>query len=84
VFAAIHYLNPAAGVDLTLLAVTLAILGGVGRLAGLLAAGLALGLVEGLTMAALGPRWRELAVTLVLLGALLARARGLAPGRLHA
>ena len=36
------------------------------------------------TMAALGPRWRELAVTLVLLGALLVRARGLAPGRLHA
>jgi branched-chain amino acid transport system permease protein len=39
---------------------------------------------RGVTMAVLGPRWRELAVTLVLLGALLVRARGLAPGRLHA
>jgi branched-chain amino acid transport system permease protein len=82
-FAAIYYLHPSAGVDLTLLAVTLALLGGVGRVGGLLAAGLALGLVEGVTMAALGPRWRELAVTLALLGALLARSRGLAQGRSH-
>jgi len=84
VFAALHYLHPSAGVDLTLLAITLAVLGGVGRVGGLLAAGLALGLVEGLTLAALGPRWRELAVTLALLGALLARSRGLTGGRLHA
>ena len=67
-----------------MLAVTLAILGGVGRVGGLLAAGLALGVVEGLTVATLGPRWRELAVTLTLLGALLVRARGLGTGRLHA
>jgi branched-chain amino acid transport system permease protein len=84
VFAAIHYLHPAAGVELTLVAVTLAIVGGVGRIGGLLAAGLGLGVVEGVTMAALGPRWRELAVTLTLLGALLARARGLGAGRLSA
>jgi branched-chain amino acid transport system permease protein len=82
-FAAIHYLHPSAGVDLTLLAVTLAILGGIGRVGGLLAAGLGVGLVEGVTMAALGPRWRELAVTLALIGALLVRSRGLTPGRLH-
>ena len=49
---------------------------------GLLAAGLTVGLVEGVTMATVGPRWRELGVTLVLLGALLVRARGLDPGRL--
>jgi branched-chain amino acid transport system permease protein len=84
VLAALYYLHPSAGMDLTLLAVTLAILGGVGRAGGLLAAGLALGLVEGLTLAALGPRWRELAVTLALLGALLVRSRGLTGGRLHA
>jgi branched-chain amino acid transport system permease protein len=82
-FAALHYLHPSAGVDLTLLAVTLAILGGVGRVGGLLAAGLGVGLVEGVTMAALGPRWREPAVTLALLGALLVRSRGLTHGRLH-
>ena len=83
-FAAISYLHPSAGVELTLLAITLAILGGVGRVGGLLGAGLGLGLVEGVTMAVLGSRWRELAVTLALLGALLVRARGLAEGRSHA
>ncbi len=83
-FAIIHYLHPSAGADLTLLAVTLAVLGGVGRVGGLLAAGLALGLVEGLTLATVGPGWRELAVALTLLGALLVRSRGLSTGRLHA
>jgi branched-chain amino acid transport system permease protein len=83
-FAAIHYLHPSAGVELTLLAVTLAILGGVGRVGGLLAAGLVLGLVEALTLVTVGPRWRELAVTLTLLGALLLRSRGLTAGGLHA
>jgi branched-chain amino acid transport system permease protein len=81
VFATIHYLHPAAGVDLTLLAITLALLGGTGRIGGLLVAGLGLGLAEGLAMAVLGPRWRELTVTLALLGALLVRSRGLRAGR---
>lgn len=83
-FAGFHYLHPAAGVELTLLAVTLAILGGVGRLGGLLAAGLGVGLLEALTVAWFGPRWRELAVMLCLLGALLVRSRGLGGGREHA
>jgi branched-chain amino acid transport system permease protein len=83
-FAAIHYLHPAAGVDLTLLAITLAIVAGPGRVGALLAAGLGLGLVESVTMAALGSRWRELAVALVLLGALLARSPGLREGARHA
>jgi branched-chain amino acid transport system permease protein len=83
-FAGLHYLHPSAGVDVTLLAVTLTILGGVGRVGGLLAAGLALGLIEGVTLAALGLQWRELAVTLALLGALLVRSRGLTAGRQHA
>jgi branched-chain amino acid transport system permease protein len=84
VVATLRYLHPAAGVDVTLLAVTLTILGGVGRLGGLLAAGLTVGVVEGLTVATLGPRWREMAVTLLLLGGLLVRSRGLGTGRLHA
>ncbi len=83
-FAALHYLHPSAGVDLTLLAITLAVLGGVGRVGGLLAAGLALGLVEGLTLATVGPGWRELAIALTLLGALLVRSRGLGAGHLPA
>jgi branched-chain amino acid transport system permease protein len=82
-FAALHYLHPAAGVELTLLAVTLAILGGVGRLGGLLAAGLGVGVLEALAAAWLGARWRELAVMLCLLAGLLVRARGLGGGREH-
>lgn len=84
-FAAFHYLHPGAGVELTLLAITLAILGGAwgrGRpLLGLLAAGLAVGLLEALTLAWAGPRWRELVVAGLLLAVLLARPRGLERGR---
>jgi len=79
-FATLHYLSPAAGVELTLLAVVLAIWAGVGRLGGVLAAGVLLGLIEGVTVAWTGPRWRELMVATILLGSLLARARGLARG----
>jgi branched-chain amino acid transport system permease protein len=82
-FATFHYLQPAAGVDITLLAVTLAILRQAwgetasrgGGVAGLLAGGLAVGLTESLVMAWAGPRWRELVTALVLLGVLVARGR---------
>lgn len=84
-FAGINYLHPGGGIDLTLLAVTLAVLGrawgGRAPLLGLLGAGLAVGLVEALTLAWAGPRWRELVVAGLLLAALLARPRALAPGR---
>ncbi|MBI4012132.1 MAG: branched-chain amino acid ABC transporter permease [Candidatus Rokubacteria bacterium] len=84
-FATFHYLHPGAGAELTLLAITLAILGGAwGRrssLPGLLAAGLAVGLLEALTLAWGGPRWRELVVVGLLLAVLLARPRGLERGR---
>ena len=83
-FAGVHYLHPLAGVELTLLAVTLAILGGVGRLPGLLGAGLAVWLTESLALAWGGPRWREPLVVGLLLGALLIRPRGLGTGRVHA
>jgi branched-chain amino acid transport system permease protein len=82
-FATLHYLHPAAGVELTLLAVTVAILGGVGRLQGLLVAGLAVGLVEALALAWIGVWVRELAVMVLLLAALLWRGRGLQGGGLR-
>ncbi len=76
-FAASHYLHPGAGVELTLSAITLAILGRAWSrrepLVGLLGAGLAIGLLEALTLAWAGPRWRELVVVAVLLAVLLAR-----------
>lgn len=83
-FATLHYLHPAAGVELTLLGVTLAILGGVGRLPGLLGGGLLVGVAESLVLVWAGPRWRELVVAALLLAVLLARSRGLPTGARHA
>jgi branched-chain amino acid transport system permease protein len=82
-FATLHYLYPAAGVDLTLVAIVLTIWAGVGRLRSVLVAGLLLGLVEALTVAWAGPGWREPAVALLLLASLLGRAGGLARGYAH-
>jgi branched-chain amino acid transport system permease protein len=86
-FGLVHYLHPAAGVDLTLLAITLAIFGGTvggagraGPLGGLLLGGLLLGLTESVTVSWAGPRWRELVAAGLLLGVLLARPRGGAGG----
>ena len=80
-FATLHYLYPAGGIEVTLLAIVLTIWAGVGRLRSVLLAGILLGVIETLTLAWSGPRWRELTVALMLLGSLLARSGGLARGR---
>jgi len=82
-FATFHYLHPAAGVELTLLAIALSILGGVGRLSGLLLGGLLIGVVEALALTWAGPEWRELVVAAIVLLLLLLRSRGLVAGRGH-
>ena len=82
-FATLHYLYPAGGIELTLLAIVLTIWAGVGRLRSVLVAGILLGVIEALTLAWSGPRWRELVVALMLLGSLLARSGGLARGWSH-
>jgi branched-chain amino acid transport system permease protein len=82
-FATLHYLYPAGGVELTLLAIVLTIWAGVGRLRSVLVAGVLLGVIEALTVAWSGPRWRELVVALMLLTSLLARSGGLARGWTH-
>ncbi len=79
-FATLHYLYPAAGVELTLMAIVLTIWAGVGRLRSVLAAGIVLGVAEALAVGWAGPRWRETAVALLLLASLFARAGGLARG----
>jgi branched-subunit amino acid ABC-type transport system permease component len=48
-----------------------------------LGAGLILGVIEAMTVAWIGPRWREPAVALILLASLIARAGGLAQGLGH-
>ena len=80
-FAALHYLTPLAGVDATITALILTILGGVGQMLGLLWAGLGFGLAEGLAVAWLGSQWREAFALAVLLGLLRWRGHGLAAGR---
>lgn len=86
--ATFHYLHPAGGVEVTLLAVTLAILAGasdgVGRLPGVLPAGLLVGLAESLAVAWAGPRWRELVVVALLLAVLVVRAPRPGGDRAHA
>ncbi len=79
-FATFHYLHPAAGAELTLLAIVLTIWAGVGRLPSVLIAGILVGVVESLTVAWTGPSWRELVIALLLLGTLLVRPAGLARG----
>jgi len=80
-FAALHYVTPSAGVDATITALILTILGGVGQMLGLLWAGLAFGVAEGLAVAWLGAQWREAFALAVLLGLLRWRGHGLAAGR---
>jgi branched-chain amino acid transport system permease protein len=77
-FATIHYLHPAAGSEITLLAITLAIWAGIGRMRALLLGGIALGVAEALTVAVAGTGWREPALALLLLASLLARGGALA------
>src|SRR5712692_1622550 len=79
-FATIHYLHPAAGSELTLLAITLALWAGIGRMRALLLGGIALGVAEALTVAVAGTGWREPAFALLLLALLLARGGALARG----
>ena len=63
-----------------LMAIVLTIWAGVGRLRSILVAGILLGIIEAVSAAWAGPRWRETAVALLLLGSLLARSGGLARG----
>jgi len=80
-FVALQYVTPAKGIDVTLAALTVTILGGVGQMLGLLAAGLAYGLAESLAVLFLGAQWREAFGLAVLLGLLRWRGRGLVAGR---
>jgi len=83
-FATLHYVHPAAGGPLVMASIVVALWAGIGRIPSLLAAGVALGLVETLGVAWSGPGWRETLVAAVLLLSLLARggslARGMTPG----
>lgn len=80
-FGALQYVKPTAGIEATVTALVLTILGGVGQMLGLLWAGLAFGAAEGLAVTWLGAQWREAFALAVLLAVLRWRGRGLAAGR---
>ena len=71
-YGCIHYLYPTAGLQATLLAITITIFAGVGRIRGLILGGWILGLAESTAVVLLGTSWREMvsAVMLLLLLAL--------------
>jgi branched-chain amino acid transport system permease protein len=71
------YLYPAGGLEATLIAVTLTIFAGVGRIPTLLLGGWLLGLAESWAALALGANWRELVSALLLVLLLILRPEGL-------
>lgn len=76
-FGCIHYLYPATGPEATLLAVTLTIFAGVGRLGGIILAGWLLALAESITVLYIGSSWREMIPAVLLLGLLALKPRGI-------
>jgi branched-chain amino acid transport system permease protein len=59
-FAAVHTISPASGLGPATMAIALTILGGIGRMGGLLIGGLALGLAEAMAGWFGGAMWRDL------------------------
>lgn len=75
----LQYLTPSAGISATVVSLILTILGGVGRMDGLLFAGVLFGIAEGWIITLTGPAWREAWIFTLLL-ALLNLRRRLWPG----
>ena len=76
-FAVNMYLYPAGGMEATLIAITITIAAGVGRVRSLLLCGWLLGLAESLAILVIGTSWRELISALILILILVWRPEGL-------
>ncbi|MGA8180311.1 MAG: branched-chain amino acid ABC transporter permease [Desulfobacterales bacterium] len=76
-YGCIHYLYPSTGREATLVAVTITIFAGVGRLSGIILAGWILGLAESFTVVFFGVSWRELVSAVLLLALLSFRPHGI-------
>lgn len=76
-YGCVHYLYPTAGLQATLLAITLTIFAGVGRIRGLILGGWILGFAESCAVVLLGASWRELVGAVMLLTLLALRPRGI-------
>jgi branched-chain amino acid transport system permease protein len=76
-YGCIHYLYPSTGYEATLVAVTITIFAGVGRLGGIILAGWILGLAESFTVFFFGVSWREMVSAVLLLALLSFRPHGI-------
>lgn len=76
-YGSIHYLYPASGHSATLLAVTITIFAGVGRMRSIILAGWILGLAESVTVVLVGSSWREMVSAVILLTLLVFRPHGI-------
>jgi branched-chain amino acid transport system permease protein len=79
-YGCIHYLYPAAGLEATLLAITITIFAGVGHLRGVILGGWILGLAESAAVILWGASWRELVSAVMLLTLLAVKPHGLFGG----
>jgi branched-chain amino acid transport system permease protein len=76
-YGSTHYLYPASGRGATLLAVTITIFAGVGRMRSIILAGWILGLAESATVVLVGSSWREMVSAVILLTLLAFRPHGI-------
>ena len=72
-----HYLYPTTGHEVTLLAITITIFAGVGRLHGVILAGWILGLAESFAVIVWGASWREIVSAVILLTLLALKPYGI-------
>jgi len=76
-FGCIHYLYPTAGLQATLIAITITIFAGVGRIRSLILGGWILGFAESCAVVLLGASWRELVSAVMLVTLLALRPYGI-------
>ena len=76
-FGCIHYLYPTAGLQATLIAITITIFAGVGRIRSLILGGWMLGFAESCAVVLLGASWRELVSAVMLVTLLALRPYGI-------
>ena len=76
-YGCIHYLYPSTGQEATLVAITITIFAGVGRLGSIILAGWILGLAESFTVVLCGASWREMVSAVLLLTLLAFRPHGI-------
>ena len=76
-YGCVHYLYPTAGLQATLLAITITIFAGVGRIRTLILGGWILGFAESCTVVLLGASWRELVGAVMLITLLALRPQGI-------